>query len=68
MWIPGVRKRNIMNMVDELHQVIIWLTGFSEKDLQRLIEKEATFEQFFPRSLSDLKRMERYFLVSSQNC
>ncbi|MCX6317692.1 MAG: DUF2200 domain-containing protein [Bacteroidetes bacterium] len=31
----------------ELHQVINWLTGISEKKLQQLIEKKATFEQFF---------------------
>lgn len=31
----------------ELQQVITWLTGFSEGDLQRLIESEATFAQFF---------------------
>ncbi|MEM7481882.1 MAG: DUF2200 domain-containing protein [Acidobacteriota bacterium] len=33
--------------LEELHQVIEWLTGYTEKDLQRLIESEATFEQFF---------------------
>lgn len=33
--------------VEELHQVISWLTGFKAKDLQRLIESGATFEQFF---------------------
>jgi hypothetical protein len=31
----------------ELHQVISWLTGFHAKDLNRLIENKATFEQFF---------------------
>lgn len=33
--------------VAELHQVITWLTGFDENDIQRLIKSEATFEQFF---------------------
>ena len=33
--------------VDELHQVIEWLTGFGPDDLQRLIDDGATFEQFF---------------------
>ena len=33
--------------LEELHQVISWLTGFNAKDLQRLIENEVTFEQFF---------------------
>jgi hypothetical protein len=32
---------------DELHQVIMWLTGYEEKKLQELIEKKVTFEQFF---------------------
>ena len=31
----------------ELHQVILWLTGYDEQKLQELIEKKATFEQFF---------------------
>ncbi len=31
----------------ELHVVISWLTGFNAKDLKRLIENKATFEQFF---------------------
>lgn len=33
--------------VEELHQVISWLTGFRANDLQRLIKDKATFEQFF---------------------
>lgn len=32
---------------EELHRVIEWLTGFDERQLQKLIEDEATFEQFF---------------------
>ncbi|MCA9034601.1 MAG: DUF2200 domain-containing protein [Planctomycetaceae bacterium] len=32
---------------DELHQVIRWLTGFTEKKLQKQIENKVTFEQFF---------------------
>lgn len=31
----------------ELHQVIEWLTGFDDQQLQKLIEEKATFEQFF---------------------
>lgn len=34
----------------ELHQVIQWLTGFSEKNLQKLIKDKVTFEQFFERA------------------
>lgn len=35
---------------EELHQVITWLTGFEEEDIQRLIEEEVTFEEFFERA------------------
>ncbi|TDF41445.1 DUF2200 domain-containing protein [Alteromonadaceae bacterium M269] len=33
--------------VDELHQVISWLTGFDENKLQSLIEDKVTMKQFF---------------------
>lgn len=32
---------------EELHQVIEWLTGYDEKQLQQQIEEKATFESFF---------------------
>lgn len=32
---------------EELHQVISWLTGFTETRLQALIDEKATFEKFF---------------------
>lgn len=32
---------------EELHQVIEWLTGYSEKNLQKLIEDKTTFEDMF---------------------
>lgn len=32
---------------EELHQVIEWLTGYSEMRQQELIEEKVTFEQFF---------------------
>ncbi len=35
---------------EELHQVIEWLTGFDEKQLQELIGEKATFESFFKRA------------------
>ena len=34
----------------DLHQVITWLTGFSEDDLQQLIADRVTFEEFFKRA------------------
>lgn len=35
---------------EELHQVIEWLTGYNNKDLQSLIDKKLTFEEFFQRA------------------
>ena len=32
---------------EELHQVIEWLTGYSENTMQKLIEEKVTFEHFF---------------------
>lgn len=34
----------------ELHEVIQWLTGFSEGDLNQLIEEKVTFQEFFERA------------------
>lgn len=34
----------------ELHQVIEWLTGFNETDLQQLIEEKVTLAEFFERA------------------
>jgi hypothetical protein len=36
--------------IAELHQVIEWLTGFNEDDLQKLIEEKVTFTEFFQRA------------------
>jgi hypothetical protein len=35
---------------EELHQVIEWLTGFNDTQLQELIDEKATFEQFFSKA------------------
>ncbi|HMO63202.1 MAG TPA: DUF2200 domain-containing protein [Ferruginibacter sp.] len=34
----------------ELHQVIEWLTGFSEKKLLELVEEKVSFETFFKKA------------------
>ncbi|MBT8142398.1 MAG: DUF2200 domain-containing protein, partial [Gammaproteobacteria bacterium] len=34
----------------ELHQVIKWLTGYTEKKLEKLIKDEVTFEEFFKKA------------------
>lgn len=35
---------------EELHEVINWLTGFDEKKLQKHIDGETTFEEFFKQA------------------
>lgn len=35
---------------EELHQVIRWLTGFDDKQLQELIKEKVTYETFFQRA------------------
>ena len=35
---------------EELHQVILWLTGFDEKMLQQCIQDKISFEQLFERA------------------
>ena len=47
-YVAKVEKKG--RTLEELHQVISWLTGFSAKRLQHLIENEATFEQFFAQA------------------
>ncbi len=32
---------------EELHEVIMWLTGYNDNKLQKLISDNATFESFF---------------------
>lgn len=34
----------------ELHQIICWLTGYSEAELQALLKSETDFETFFARA------------------
>lgn len=36
--------------IEELHQVIEWLTGFDEKEIQKLIDEKVTFETFFQKA------------------
>ncbi len=44
-YITKVEKKG--RTVEELHQVITWLTGYNEAQLQQLIDDKATFETFF---------------------
>jgi len=36
--------------VEELHQVIEWLTGFDEKSIRELVDENVSFETFFQRA------------------
>ncbi|HLW15723.1 MAG TPA: DUF2200 domain-containing protein [Flavobacteriaceae bacterium] len=47
-YITKVEKKG--RTIEELHQVIEWLTGFDEKALEELIEEKATFETFFKKA------------------
>lgn len=44
-YITKVEKKG--RTIEELHEVIQWLTGFDSKKLQELIHGKATFETFF---------------------
>ena len=44
-YVAKVEKKG--RTVDELHQVITWLTGFDKLKIQELIDEKATFQAFF---------------------
>lgn len=44
-YVNKVEKKG--HTVAELHQVIEWLTGFDETALQKHLDAESTFEEFF---------------------
>ena len=47
-YISKIKK--IGRTVDELHQVIEWLTGFNENVILSLIEEQVNFAEFFERA------------------
>jgi len=47
-YVAKVEKKG--RTVDELHQVITWLTGFSESRMRKLIDDKITFKQFFAKA------------------
>lgn len=47
-YVTKVEKKG--RTVEELHQVIEWLTGFDTKQLQNLIDEKVTFETFFKKA------------------
>ncbi|MDI1324356.1 MAG: DUF2200 domain-containing protein [Algoriphagus sp.] len=44
-YVAKVEKKG--RTIDELHQVISWLTGYSEKEIQGLIQEKVSFAVFF---------------------
>ena len=48
MYLEKVKKKG--RTKEELHQVITWLTGFDDTELQNLINKKVTFEAFFKKA------------------
>ena len=48
LYLAKVEKKD--RTKEELHQVIEWLTGFNNKQLQELIKEKVTFETFFQRA------------------
>lgn len=47
-YVTKVEKKG--RTIEELNQVIKWLTGFDEKKLQKLIDEKATFTAFFEQA------------------
>ena len=45
LYLAKVEKK--ARTIEELHQVIKWLTGYNEKKLKELIDKKVSFEKFF---------------------
>lgn len=44
------KVKNKDRTIEELHEVIEWLTGFDNKKLQNLIDEKVTFETFFNKA------------------
>lgn len=47
-YVAKVEKKG--RTIEELHQVIEWLTGYNEKKLKQLIEQKVTFQSFFQKA------------------
>jgi hypothetical protein len=48
LYVTKVEKKG--RTIEELHQVIQWLTGFDDKAIQELIEEKSTFGTFFKQA------------------
>lgn len=47
-YVSKVEKKG--RTIEELHEVIEWLTGFNNSDIKSLIDEKVTFRQFFERA------------------
>ena len=47
-YVTKVEKKG--RSVEELHEVITWLTGFNDKQIQKMIDDKVTFETFFKKA------------------
>ncbi len=47
-YVTKVEKKG--RTTEELHQVITWLTGFDDEQIQKQIDDEVTFGEFFDRA------------------
>lgn len=48
LYLAKVQKKG--RTIEELYQVINWLTGFNNKEIQDLIDEKSTFETFFKKA------------------
>ena len=47
-YVSKVEKKG--RTTEELHEVITWLTGFDDAQIQKQIDDQVTFEEFFDRA------------------
>ena len=47
-YITKIEKKG--RTIEELHQVITWLTGFNDAQIQKQIDDKVTFKEFFKRA------------------
>ena len=47
-YITKVEKKG--RTTEELHEVVNWLAGYSDKELQKVVDKEVTFKEFFAKA------------------
>ena len=47
-YVAKVEKKG--RSTEELHQVLAWLTGYNDKSLQKQIDNQVTFEEFFKQA------------------